>query len=72
MNFDFNYVTDSHGNLKDVVIPVQQWKKFQSDYEKMKKKVEILLGIKDAMNEVRLIQSGKKKGKSLRKFLDGL
>jgi hypothetical protein len=45
---------------------------YQSEYAKIKNKLDILLGIREAMKEVHEIQSGKKKGKTLRSFLHEL
>ena len=41
-------------------------------YNKSKMKLRILLGVENAMKEVRLIQGKKKEGKLLKNFLDEL
>ena len=70
MTLHIEYLTDRKGKHKAVVIPNHEWKKFSSEFEKMKNKLSILLGIQTAMREVREIQGGKKKAKSLSDFLN--
>ena len=69
------YITDENGNQKAVIIPIEEWNKFKTDYEKMAASQEnkhyILSGIKDALKEVKDIKAGKrKKGKTLSEFLN--
>ena len=70
MNLNIQYVTDTKGFQQAVIIPKKEWIAFEDEYRKIKKKLEILLGIEKALEEVSLIQSGKKKGKSLNEFLN--
>lgn len=72
MTLRIEYITDKNGHQKSVVIPHSQWLLYQAEQTKLKNKLDILLGIRDAMKEVHRIQSGKKKGKSLRSFLNEL
>lgn len=65
-----NYITDTQGNQSAVVVPIEEWTKFVERYEKLKNKLNILTGIQNAIDEVNQIKAGKKKGKSLREFLD--
>jgi hypothetical protein len=67
-----SYQTEVRDRRKVVVMSEKDWKKFQSEHQKLKKKVEIMLGIQDAMNEVRQIQSGKRKPRSFESLLDEL
>ena len=69
MTLRIEYITDEKGRHKSVVIPHSQWMTYQAEQSKIKNKLEVLLGIRDAMKEVHQIQTGKKKGKSLRSFL---
>lgn len=69
------YITDERGNQKAVIIPIEEWNKFKTDYEKIssrqKKKQFVLNGIKEAFKEVEEIKQGKrKKGKTLSEFLN--
>ena len=44
--------------------------KFKKEHEKLKNKIKVLNGIADALDEVEEIKKGKKKGKTLREFLN--
>ena len=72
MDLHLQYITNDKGATQAVVIPHKEWDLFQKEYNKLKKKLDILLGIENALKEVDLIQSGKKKGKSLATFIDEL
>ena len=65
------YITNQKGKQSAVLISLDDWNKFQEKYEKLKNKLNILTGIQDALEEVKQIKTGKKKGKTLRQFLDG-
>ncbi len=66
------YSAEIRDRRKVVVMSEKEWRRFQSEHEKLKKKLEILLGIQDAMKEVKEIQSGRRKPKSFEALLDEL
>lgn len=70
MELQLKYITDQNGNHTAVVIPMRNWEKFKNDHEKLQNKIKVLNGISDALNEVEEIKKGKKKGKTLREFLN--
>jgi hypothetical protein len=70
MVLHIDYITDQKGNTKSVIIPNKEWERLCSDLEKTKNKLNILLGIQDAMNEVKSLQGRKKKAKTLSDFLN--
>ncbi len=70
MTLHLEYITDGSGKPKSVVIPRKEWDFIQNDYMQMKNKLAVLLGLRDAMKEVREIQRGKRKAKSLSDFLN--
>jgi len=72
MDLHLQYITNDKGATQAVVIPHKEWDLFQKEYNKLKKKLDLLLGIENALKEVDLIQAGKKKGKSLAAFIDEL
>lgn len=72
MNIKIEYIIDNKGKHKSVIIPHRQWKNLQSDYSKLRYKLRIILGIKNAVEEVNSIRTGVKKGKTLRRVLDEL
>ncbi len=65
-----NYITDNDGKQSAVIVPIGEWENFVKKYNKIKNKLAILTGLQNAVEEVKLIQTGKKKGKTLREFLD--
>jgi len=70
MELQLKYITDQNGHQTAVVIPMKNWEKFQKEHQKLENKIKVLNGIADALDEVEEIKKGKKKGKSLREFLE--
>lgn len=74
------YLTDTKGNATAVVVPIKQWERITRHYQQLESVIEekepskkqILEGIKEALEEVKLIEAGKKKGTPLKQFLDEL
>jgi len=58
------------GTLQSVVIPYQEWKKYELQNLKIKNKLEVLKGLQQAVEEVKEIRKGKRKGKTLKQFLN--
>lgn len=72
MHMKIEYITDENGRQKSVIIPHKQWKNFETDYNRMKNKIKILTGIQEALKEVKQIQNGKKRAKTLKETIDEL
>lgn len=72
MNINIEYITDKKGKHKSVVIPHKEWKNLVEEHNMLKNKLNIVLGIQDALKEVNEIRSGKKKGKILSSLLNEL
>ncbi len=66
------YVTDLAGKRKEVILPFQIWTSLTNELEALKEKQEILLGLRQACQEVKLQQQGILKEKTLDQFLDEL
>jgi len=74
------YLTDTKGNTTAVVVPIREWERITRHYQQMgsvmgdeePSKEQILQGITEALEEVKLIEAGKKKGTTLKAFLDEL
>jgi hypothetical protein len=49
---------------------MEDWLVFQKEYQEMKRKLEILQGIRDALNEVRQARKEKRKLQTLTEFLN--
>lgn len=67
---NLNYLTDATGNNIAVQIPIGDWVLFQKEFEEIKRKFEVLQGLKDALREVRKAQKENIKLKSLTEFLN--
>ena len=68
--FNLNYITDTSGNQIAVQIPINDWLVFQQEYQEIKRKLEILQGIRDALMEVHQARKEKRKLQSLSDFLN--
>lgn len=74
------YLTDTKGNTTAVVVPIREWERITRYYQQMgsvmedekPSKEEILQGITVTLKEVKLIEAGKKKGTTLKSFLNEL
>ncbi len=65
-----SYITDRYGKQSAVVVPIAEWEEIMESLAKMKRKLEILTGLKEAVEEVNMAKEGKLKLKSLKDFLD--
>ena len=65
-----NYIVDAGGNQIAVQIPITDWLLFKKEYEEVKRKLEILQGIKDAMQEMKVAKRAGKKLQTLSDFLN--
>jgi hypothetical protein len=70
MTLHIEYITDAKGKQKSVVIPHKQWEALLLDYQKTKKKLEVLNGIGRAFKEIELIKKGAIKKQTLSQFLN--
>lgn len=66
---NLQYITDESGNRKAVLIPIQEWEEHRDEIEKLKRKIEVMSGIQDAVLEVKEVRAGRKKAKTLREML---
>jgi PHD/YefM family antitoxin component YafN of YafNO toxin-antitoxin module len=68
---NIQYIIDEKGRQKAVIIPIKEWEAMLKENERMKNKLAVLNGIKDALDEVQEIKEGKRqKGKRLTEFLN--
>lgn len=63
------YMVDENGQKTSVLVPITTWTKMNTDYIKLQNKLQVLLGIKSAYNEVKL---SKKSGNKLQTLTDFL
>jgi len=62
------YITDTKGHRKNVVIPYKDWEKLMKEMQKQR----MLLGLKEAVLEVKVMIAGKKKMKTLDELINEL
>ncbi|WP_291721445.1 hypothetical protein [Bernardetia sp.] len=64
------YLVDTEGNKIAVQIPIAEWNLMEEEIQKLRKKLEVLQGIKDAVAEVKTARQEDKKLQSLDDFLN--
>jgi hypothetical protein len=72
------YISDSKGKTSGVYIPIQEWNRLKKKYTILKmlegkdEDLKILNDLRDAVNDINLINQGKLKAKTFNEFLDEL
>ncbi len=69
MSKQIQYLIDENGQKTSVLIPIKSWIKINNDYSKIKKKIQILTGIKAALLEVKTANKSGKKLQTLKSHL---
>jgi len=65
------YITNEEGEQVAVVVPIAEWKKLNSEHEKLVHTLEVMDGLQDALQEVQNIREGNRnKGRTLGEFLN--
>ncbi len=77
MNLQF--ISDSTGKATGVYIPINEWKKLKKQYKELEAleyqeptKEQILQELKQAVNELKLVEQGKLKARPVKELLDEL
>ena len=70
MATQIQYIIGNDGQKKSVIVPVKQWEDLNQKYEKLAKKVEILTGLQESIQEVKQARKSSKKLQTLADFLD--
>jgi len=65
-----NYLTDASGNQVAVQIAMEEWLAFQQEFQELKRKLEIMQGIREALEEVQNARKEGRKLQSLSEFLN--
>ncbi len=66
----YQYVTDSQENRLAVQISLEEWELLQKEIAELKRKLEILQGIREALLEVREARRTGRKLQTLKDFLN--
>ena len=70
MDINIQYIKDELGNEKAVVIPIEEWKKIESNLQELLQYASMKSGLKESFLELKEIVKGNKKGKSAKDFLN--
>jgi predicted component of type VI protein secretion system len=65
-----NYLTDASGNQVAVQIAMEEWLAFQQEFQELKRKLEVMQGIREALEEVQNARKEGRKLQSLSEFLN--
>lgn len=60
---------DENGEKTSVLVPLKTWEKINEDYDKLQKKLVVLTGIKEGLNEIKEAKKSGKKLQTLKDFL---
>lgn len=63
------YIVDNSGHKTSVLVPVKVWEDLNNNYQRLQKKLTILNGISEGLNEVRQANKTGKKLQTLKDFL---
>lgn len=69
MSITLQYITDAAGNRTAVVISYSEWIDFQTQYQKLLKKLDVLNAIRNGIKEVK---KARQKGQMLQSLEDFL
>lgn len=72
MKVNLTYVSDSKGKKKAIQMSIEEQNKFNKEFIKLVEFKKLKVGLSEAINEVHLFESGKKKTTTPNQFLDGL
>lgn len=69
MSSAIKYMIDEKGQKTSVLVPFKTWEKINWEYSRLEKKLNVLLGIKNAIEEVKTAKKTGKKLQTLKDFL---
>ena len=69
MGSALKYMVDEKGEKTSVLVPIKTWAKINEDYHKLQNKLNFILGLKEAFNEVKTAKKAGKKLQTLKDFL---
>ncbi len=72
MNLAIKYLTDSAGKKTAVQIPISDWNIFFEEHQRLLDFKKMKVDLTEAVSEIDLIEKGKKKPRTLKRFLNGL
>lgn len=69
---NLKYLTDTKGRPQEVVLPLKAWRQITEELEVLREKQEILLGLQQACQEVKMQKKGELPEETFEDFLDEL
>lgn len=69
MSSPIKYMIDDSGTRTSAIVTIKTWMKINDDYKKLQKKLNLLVGLKGALQETK---DAKKTGKNLQTLKDFL
>jgi hypothetical protein len=70
METSVQYITDKKGNKLSVLVPYKKWERLNNDYNKLRRKINILHDISDSLNEIKIAKKEGRELQPLSEFLD--
>lgn len=65
---EIQYITDKKGHKTNVVIPYKEWEQLMKEMHKQR----LLLGLKEAVADVKTMMTGKKKMRTIKELINEL
>jgi hypothetical protein len=72
MKIALQYVNDTSGHTQAVQLPVAEWEKILNKLKKYEQALQLKSDLKEALEQVKELKSGKGKKQTLNDFLDEL
>ncbi len=69
MSSAIKYMVDENGQKTSVLVPLKTWEKINWEYSRLENKLNVLLGLKNAIEEVKAAKKSGKKLQTLKDFL---
>lgn len=69
MKLHLQYLSDPKGTPTAVVIPINEWEKYEREHLKLQQYLKLKTSLTSALTEVELFKKGKKKLSTLTDFL---
>ena len=70
MNGNIEYLIDSKGHKKSVVIPYKEWQMLEKQRNILENKLRFIEELQNSVNEVKDVLKGKRKAKPMADFLN--
>ena len=70
MNENLSYIVNDSGKKTSVIVPFEEWEKINSEFIKIKNKLETLLSVKEGLQEISISKKSNKELQNLSDFLN--